>query len=541
MATIDIVTGFLGSGKTLLASSMVEHYLSQGEKVLLLQYEKGRESPGRDVAENPLFANEILEGSRPPDLEHLFSLVELFKPQRVIIEYNGMLQLELLLEVLETRKIRKALKVKNISGVVNTSTLDIYAANFGDLLMEPLTQCDYIFLTHTDMIDRKKIADTYKKIKGFNKSAEIIEIPAPGDWKENIPEPEFYQDAGVKLIASWDHMISLNLIYGVILLSFLAYQAQMRSVMDIYFPRFLTFNTMCLSILVQAFPFILLGVLVSAFIQVFVPETFFTRLFSRNIFLSMGMALIAGVFFPVCDCAIIPVMRRLVQKGVPLASAVTFLLAAPVVDPVVIASTLYAFPLNPRVALWRLGLGIIIALIGGAFFLLLPYKKKVLQEGLSFSGCRCGYCGQQGNQVKSLNKKLAGVIRHGTVEFFDVGRFIIIGAAFSTYLQIYVPRETISIFSESTMGSLFTMMAFAFVLSVCSTSDAFIAMSFTPSFPMGSVMAFMVFGAVLDIKNLLLLNGSFQRAFVIKLVIIIILITFSVLFLFNTIFQGVIP
>ncbi len=288
----------------------------------------------------------------------------------------------------------------------------------------------------------------------------------------------------------------------------------------------LVFNTVFLSILIQAFPFLLLGLLVASIIQVFVSSETITRIFPRSSGLGFIVAMVAGVFFPVCDCAIVPVAAGLVKRGVPLPAAVTFLLAAPIVNPIVIASTWYAFPNEPYLALLRVYFGLIVAFAAGFMFRLFPEEHVLLLTADNFNSCNCSCsCDHSNVEMMGLRDKVEMIFRHAAQEFFQVGGFLIFGALLSSAVQVFVPKDILNGVSGAAVSILIMMIA-AFVLSVCSTSDAFIARTFVNQFPMGAVMGFMILGPMLDIKNLLMLLGSFQKRVVIKLVLIIFCITF---------------
>ena len=136
--------------------------------------------------------------------------------------------------------------------------------------------------------------------------------------------------------------------------------------------------------------------------------------------------------------------------------------------------------------------------------------------------------------------KIDAVLRHAGNEFFEVGRYLIVGAFLSAIVQTFVPKEALAGLGGGYVVSLLVMMLSAFIMSVCSTSDAFIARSFSNQFPIGSVMGFMVLGPMLDIKNLLMLMGSFNKKFVIKLVCLIFGLSFLLLLvLTGLLFYGV--
>jgi uncharacterized protein len=299
---------------------------------------------------------------------------------------------------------------------------------------------------------------------------------------------------------------------------------------QITFSRLRAINTVFLSILIEAFPFLLFGVLVSSIIQVCFSEETILRLFPRKKGLGFIVALLAGVFFPVCDCATIPVAARLVKKGVPLPTAVTFMLAAPLVNPVTIVSTLFAFPGSPSVALYRTGAGLAIAFAVGLAFLLFGGKGTAVLSEVDDYSCSCGYCSETASGI-GIRKKIEAVFSHAGSEFFDVGRYLITGALLSAIFQTMVPKDIFA--AGGVYGvSLIVMMLCAFVLSVCSTSDAFIARTFVNQFPLGAILGFMILGPMLDLKNLFMLMGRFRKSFVIKLVVILFGLSFAFLMCF---------
>ena len=98
-----------------------------------------------------------------------------------------------------------------------------------------------------------------------------------------------------------------------------------------------------LSILFEGAPFILLGTLISGFIDVYLPAGTMDRFLPKNKFLAVVMAGMLGAVFPVCECAVVPVIRRLVKKGLPMSCGLTYMLAAPIVNPITALSTWKAF------------------------------------------------------------------------------------------------------------------------------------------------------------------------------------------------------
>jgi uncharacterized protein len=324
--------------------------------------------------------------------------------------------------------------------------------------------------------------------------------------------------------------------------------------LNLHLTRFSTFNTIFLGIIIQAFPFMLVGVFVSAFMNIFISSETIVKIFPKKYGLGFLTAMFAGVFLPVCECAIVPVTTRLVKKGVTLPVAITFMLSAPIINPIVILSTLYAFPEMPQIAFYRVLFGLSIAFVIGLALLLFPESKSVLlekKEPLRFfsdstssfmqkmdpSGLVCKDCdGDPLDQVSSKETFYTKVNRsflHVGHEFFDVGKFFLLGAFLTSMIQTFLPREIFSSFGDSRALSLLVMMTLAFLFSVCSTSDAFIARSFWYRFLPSSVMGFMVYGPMMDIKDILMLFANFRKAFVIKLTLIVTIFSFILLYIFG--------
>lgn len=310
------------------------------------------------------------------------------------------------------------------------------------------------------------------------------------------------------------------------------------------------FNTIFISILMQAFPFMLIGIFVSAALEVFAPDQFVVRVFPSRFGLGFITAMFAGLLFPVCECAIVPVTTRLVKKGVALPIAVTFMLSAPIINPIVIVSTLYAFAGQPQVALLRVIFGLAIALLVGVILYLLNAGNDVLLTGHDDCGCHChDHCtccaeplGSLPDEeaahttTRTISQKLRTMFLHAGEEFFSVGRYLILGALLTSLIQILVPRAWFAGLSEKSGLPLLMMMLIAFLFSACSTSDAFIAKSFTGRFSLGAIMGFLVFGPMMDIKNILMLLGNFKKKFVIALVLVIFISNFFMLYFFAFLF-----
>nr|WP_269802275.1 permease [Bacillus sp. G16] len=278
---------------------------------------------------------------------------------------------------------------------------------------------------------------------------------------------------------------------------------------------FLQLNSIFISILIEAIPFILIGVILSGIIQMFVSEEMIARIMPKNRFLAVLFGALAGVLFPACECGIIPITRRLLLKGVPLHAGVAFMLTAPIINPIVLFSTYIAFGNRWSVVFYRGGLALAVSVIIG---IILSYQFKDNQL------LKPDESGHHHHHHHTLLQKLGGTLRHAIDEFFSVGKYLIIGAFIAAAMQTYVKTSTLLAIGQNDVSSSLVMMGLAFVLSLCSEVDAFIASSFSSTFSLGSLIAFLVFGAMVDIKNLLMMLAAFKKRFVFLLITYIVVI-----------------
>lgn len=272
------------------------------------------------------------------------------------------------------------------------------------------------------------------------------------------------------------------------------------------------------AVIVEALPFMLIGSLAGGLIEVFVPislvDTVFRHKPLRAIFLAGGF----GLLIPVCECAIIPVVRRLLGKGVPFAAAITFLLAGPIVNLIVLWSTAIAYSYNWQVVFIRLACGYGIAVAVGMLFSLYFTSANGLHRNLASSvdaSCGCGH--EPGHAGQPLVTRLRHAMEHASDDFFAVGRYLVIGAFIAAVLRSSVSLETFTSLMASPWLAILIMMIMAVVLNLCSEADAFIAASFRELLPGSAQMAFMVLGPMLDIKLLLMYLSVFRKKVILAL------------------------
>ena len=272
------------------------------------------------------------------------------------------------------------------------------------------------------------------------------------------------------------------------------------------------------SLLIEALPFIMLGALASAAIEVFVPASAFARIARLPRPLQLPAAAVAGVAFPVCECGSVPVARRLVSKGLAPSAAVTFMLAAPILNPVVVASTFVAY--RGRDSLWtmvlgRMGLGFLVAVAVG--WVVGNVRKEELLRPRP---------GDDEHDAVEDEPRWSRFFGHLSGDFVFMGRFLVMGAAIAAAVQTFVPQSVIGRVAGTPVLDLVAMMALAFLLSLCSESDAFVAASFVQFGP-AAQLAFLVFGPMVDMKLAALYVGTYSRGFLRTVIVAVAAVTLA--------------
>jgi len=267
------------------------------------------------------------------------------------------------------------------------------------------------------------------------------------------------------------------------------------------------------SLVVQAMPFVLVGALASAAIEVFVPVNALERLARLPRPLQLPAAALAGVAFPICECGSVPVARRLAARGLTPSAAVTFMLAAPVLNPVVIASTFVAY--RARSSLWtmvigRFALGMLVAVVVG-WVVGSRSKDEVLRPRSDEARAVLVEPGPPEARWRRF-------FFHTGSDFLFMGRYLLIGAAAAAMVQTFLPASFVSTVAGTPVLDIAVMMGLATVLSLCSESDAFVAASFVQFGP-GAQLAFLVSGPMIDLKLGALYAGTFRRGFLPMLVV----------------------
>ncbi|MFF4233685.1 permease [Streptomyces sp. NPDC001820] len=289
-----------------------------------------------------------------------------------------------------------------------------------------------------------------------------------------------------------------SLVLTMVLLVVVALQGPIRSALSA--PVTQSWMTVFVAVFVQALPFLVLGVLLSAIIAVFVPPSFFARALPRKPALAVPVAGMAGAVLPGCECASVPVAGALVRRGVTPAAALAFLLSAPAINPIVLTATAVAFPRHPQMVLARFVASLLVACAMGWLWQRLGRADWLRPPDRPSSD--------------NLGKGAAfwGSVRH---DVMHAGGFLVVGAMAAATLKAVVPADWLHAAADNPAVSILALAILAVLLSICSEADAFVAASLS-QFSLTARLAFLVVGPMIDLKLFAMQAATFGRGFALR-------------------------
>ncbi|MGX7244239.1 permease [Enterococcus quebecensis] len=277
----------------------------------------------------------------------------------------------------------------------------------------------------------------------------------------------------------------------------------------------LQMGTIFLSIVIEALPFVMLGCVISGALHVFLTPERVKKLLPKNKLLSIIVGSFLGFFFPSCECGIVPIVHQFVKKDVPTYTAFAFMITAPIINPIVLFSTYIAFGNSVKFVIWRVLGSMLVALIVGVWLAYIN-REPILQQ--SVLNATCTIEEEHHHKKETIWHKCWSVLTHGIDEFFDTGRYLIFGSLLAAAMQTYLPTGAILQLGHTKILAILVMLVLAATLSLCSEADAFIGSSLLSLFGSGPVVGFLVFGPMVDIKNLLMMKRYFKTSFMLKFV-----------------------
>lgn len=269
--------------------------------------------------------------------------------------------------------------------------------------------------------------------------------------------------------------------------------------------------TLFLGLIIESFPFIIIGVSISTIIGLVVKESWVIKHIPKNRFVSHSMMGLLGIFLPVCECGNVPLARRLIVSKFSVSQAITFLLAAPIVNPITFITTLEAFNLTKEIAFIRIICGFLIAVTIGLIFSYVKNQNTLITKQYNHT-LTC-----HSTHEKNIFYALGTFQR----EFFEVFKMLFVGAIIAALTQALIPREVMASVGTHPILSILAMIAIGFIISICSNIDAFFALSYSATFTIGSLMSFMLFGPMIDIKILSMLRTTFTKKTLMQITLLV--------------------
>lgn len=286
--------------------------------------------------------------------------------------------------------------------------------------------------------------------------------------------------------------------------------------------RLRDFVTLSTSVIIESLPFVFLGILISIVVRFWVPEHWLHRIMPRTPWLRRVVISLVGVLLPVCECGNVPLARGFMMKGFSVPEAMTFLLAAPILNPVTIVTTYQAFGWNDGILVGRIVGGFVIANLVGWVFSRHPEPEALLTPRFEAS-CRVEAAGgrEGGGASGGQRTRLRQAVVAFAEETSTMLPALIVGSAIAGVIQVGLSRELLVTLGSNPIWSVLALMILAFVIAICSNVDAFFILAFGSTFLPGGIVAFLVFGAMVDVKMITLMRTTFTTAALVRLVAIV--------------------
>ena len=285
------------------------------------------------------------------------------------------------------------------------------------------------------------------------------------------------------------------------------------------------FITLSLGVIIEALPFVMLGLFFSIIVRLWLPHDWLLKYLPKQPFLRRALISLLGVFMPVCECGNVPLARGLLAKGLTPAESLTFLLAAPILNPVTIITTQQAFSDDNTVLIARILGGFLIANLIGWIYSSTRQDAMLRPEFIAI-------CKEKKDNSNRLVEAL-NFFKHETRSMMPA---LVIGAMVAGLIQVVVPRETILLLGNSPVWSVLVMAVLAFVVSICSSVDAFFALAFRGSFTSGSLVSFLMFGPMIDVKMLSLMRTTYRRNILLQVSLLVFLMSMLIGLVVNYVF-----
>ncbi len=277
--------------------------------------------------------------------------------------------------------------------------------------------------------------------------------------------------------------------------------------------------TLAISVLIESLPFVILGVVLSIVVQVWVPPGVIERWMPRRAWARRAVLSLLGMVVPVCECGNVPFARGLLMRGFSVPETMTFLIAAPIVNPIVIITTHQAFGFSDGILIARLVGGYLIANLIGWLYSRHPSPDALLTDRFRDT-CEL--------VVHEPGGKGRRTLAQFVIELRAVMPALVIGSALAGAVQVLIPREALVAIGSNPALSIVAMMALAMIVAICSNVDAFFALSFASTFTPGAIVAFLLVGPLVDVKVLALMRTTFTTRTLVGIVVVVLTSAFFI-------------
>jgi len=306
------------------------------------------------------------------------------------------------------------------------------------------------------------------------------------------------------------------LVFGLVgIVALFAVRYATAGIDDVGLPnQFQDFLTLSISVIIESLPFVVLGIALSIVVQVWVPDHLFLKVLPKNRIGRRVVISLLGVLLPVCECGNLPLARGLIVKGLTVSESMTFLLAAPIVNPITILTTYQAFGWNDGILVSRLLGGFLIANLIGWLYSRHSAQQSLLTDRFA-AECRVPAGHSHGEtrwqQSVQLFVRETGVILPA----------LFLGSVVAGLVQVAVSRQVLVTLGSNPVWSIVAMMVLAFIISICSNVDAFFILPFASTFLPGAIVAFLVFGPMIDIKMIALMRTTFRTRVLLQITLVV--------------------
>lgn len=520
MIPVYIVMGFIGSGKSTLINEQLQHRKKLGGTALI-----SAEEGSTKLIKEPLVLNPDQLSAINPSHQKSYANIsktiatylDKVQPKELWIEWNGMLGFHQLEALLYSKDLRDKVRIEKALYLCSDAFISTMLPALGANAESQLYSADIII---TESNQHKDLLYSY------NPDVHIITKPTAKDVERLCRKNTWGLIPNLLIMALTAYILIVTVFRH-----------------DVPYSVHQCFAIVT-GLIIEAIPFLLLGTIAATGIRFFVPQRILLKLLGGHSWKSYGTAMMSGLVLPVCDCAIIPLFKALIDRGVPLSVAILFMLTSPIINPITILSTWYAFPDNPMITVWRILLGLGVALIVALSFRYRPPALSELRcskqngqnfiyEALSLSSTPSGVQETvHNNNAEATIKKHSLTERmfrqsavspkilllHMEREFTQLLLYFSVAAAIVSVFQVYGKPFLLNAgITLPDIATIPVLLLTAFLFSVCSTSDAIIGKTLSGLFPLGSVMGFLILGPMIDIKNVYLLRQYVPATFIWRL------------------------